>query len=192
MGELGYLFIGALLIIFVAITVFMRSLVMPFVVMIAIPFALIGVVFALFIHHQPLSFMSTLGLFSLAGIIVSNTLVLVQFINKFRDEGLGIKEAIAEGGVVRLRPIILTAGSMVLELLPVIYGVGGKDYTVAPLALSFGYGLLFATFITLILIPCFYHIAEDLTSAVARGLARFGIKMSPLIYQPAIVIKRKK
>jgi multidrug efflux pump subunit AcrB len=182
MGELGNLFIGALAVIFVILTVFFRSLIMPFVVMIAIPFALVGVVFAQFTHHLPLSFMSMLGLFSLAGIIVSNTLVLVQFINKFRDTGLSLNDAIVEGGVVRLRPIILTAGSMIFELIPVIYGVGGKDYLVAPLALAFGYGLIFATFITLIIIPCFYHIAEDFKSFVSRQLARIGIKMNPSLY----------
>jgi multidrug efflux pump subunit AcrB len=182
MGELGNLFIGALAVIFVILTVFFRSLVMPLVVMIAIPFALVGVVFAQVTHHVPLSFMSMLGLFSLAGIIVSNTLVLVQFINKFRDKGLSLKDALVEGGVVRLRPIILTAGSMILELMPVIYGVGGKDYLVAPLALAFGYGLVFATFITLIIIPCFYHIAEDAKGFISRRLSKIGVTMSPFLY----------
>ncbi len=186
MSELAGLFAGALLFIFVVITVFMDSMVMPIIIMIAIPFALIGVIFALFSHGLPMSFMSTLGLFSLAGIIVSNTLVLVQFINMFRDQGMPLKEALVEGGVVRLRPIILTAGSMILELMPVIYGVGGKDYLVSPLALAFGYGLMFATFITLILIPCFYHIAEDAKGAAAALLSRFGINMSGTIYKPKV------
>jgi len=182
MSELSRLFIIAIGIIFLVITIFFRSLILPMVVMIAVPFALVGVVFAEFVHHQPFSFMSTLGLFSLAGIIVSNTLLLVQFINKFRESGMPIGEAIVEGGVARLRPIILTAGSMVLELLPVMYGVGGKDYLVAPLALAFGYGLLFATFITLIIVPCFYHIAEDMKTAISKYAARFGIKINPSIY----------
>lgn len=183
MSELGGLFIAALIFIFVVLTVYTKSMVLPLVIMIAIPFAIVGVIFALYTHGQPLSFMSTLGLFSLAGIIVSNTLVLVQFINKFRDEGLSLKDALIEGGVVRLRPIILTAGSMVLELLPVMYGFGGKDYLVAPLALAFGYGLIFATFITLVLIPCFYYIAEDAKGFVAGILSNFGIRMSGAIYQ---------
>ncbi|TAL33209.1 MAG: efflux RND transporter permease subunit [Spirochaetes bacterium] len=174
MGELGALFVAALIVIFIILTVYMNSLLLPVVVMSAIPFALVGVVFALVTHQQPLSFMSTLGLFSLAGIIVSNTLILVQFINKFRQEGMSLKDAIIEGGVVRLRPIVLTAGSMVLELIPVIYGIGGKDYLVAPLALAFGYGLIFATFITLIIVPCFYHIAEDLTKSFRRLFTLFG------------------
>ena len=187
MSELGTLFFAALIFIFVVLTVYMKSLIMPVVIMIAIPFALVGVIFALFTHGQPLSFMSTLGLFSLAGIIVSNTLVLVQFINKFRDQGMSLKDALVEGGVVRLRPIILTAGSMILELLPVMYGFGGKDYLVSPLALAFGYGLMFATFITLVLIPCFYYVAEDIKGFAAAKLSIFGFKMSGTIYQPKIM-----
>ena len=95
---------------------------------------------------------------------------------------MSIKDAITEAGVVRLRPIILTAGSMVLELIPVIYGLGGKDYMVAPLALAFGYGLIFATFITLIIVPCFYHIADDLMVRVSSIGARFGLKIQPAIH----------
>lgn len=183
-SDLGNLFIAALIVIFVVLTVYTQSLAMPLIIMIAIPFALVGVVIALFTHGQPLSFMSMLGLFSLAGIIVSNTLVLVQFINRFRDDGMSLGDALAEGGVVRLRPIILTAGSMFLELLPVMYGFGGKDYLVAPLALSFGWGLLFATFITLVLIPCFYFIAEDVKGRAAGLLSGFGMSISGTIYQP--------
>ncbi|HRZ25988.1 MAG TPA: efflux RND transporter permease subunit [Spirochaetota bacterium] len=184
MGELGTLFQFALLIIFIVLAVFFGSLMLPVVVMAAIPFALVGVIFALAVHGEPLSFMSVLGLFSLAGVIVSNTLVLVQFINNLRDEHLPMREALIEAGVIRLRPIILTSGTTVLGLIPSIYGLGGKDFFVAPLALSFGYGLVFATVITLILIPCFYHIAEDIKGRTSRLLAVAGITMSPAIYTP--------
>lgn len=183
MGELGILFLFALLIIYIIIAVFFGSLTIPIVVMSAIPFALVGVVLALTAHGQPMSFMSALGIFSLAGVIVSNTLVLVQFINNMRDEGLPLKEALLEAGVIRLRPVLLTTGTTVLALIPTIYGLGGKDYFVAPLALSFGYGLIFATFITLILIPSFYHIAEDIKGGIARMLSRFGIDMRSEIYR---------
>ena len=149
----------------------------------AIPFSLVGVMLALWIHGQPLSFMSTLGLFSLAGVIVSNTLVLVQFINYMRDEQLPLNDALIKAGVIRLRPVILTSGTTVLGLFPTIYGLAGKDYFVAPLALSFGYGLIFATFITLVLVPCFYHIAEDLKGASSKLLARAGIHMGSTIYK---------
>ncbi len=184
MGEMGILFLFAILIIYIILAVFFDSLMVPLVVMSAIPFSLVGVVLTLFVHGQPLSFMGTLGIFSLAGVIVSNTLVLVQFINNMRDTGLPLKEALLEAGVIRLRPVILTSGTTVLGLFPTIYGLGGMDYFVAPLALAFGYGLIFATFITLILIPSFYHIAEDIMGFFSRLLEPLGIRMSRQIYYP--------
>ncbi|MBN1501864.1 MAG: efflux RND transporter permease subunit [Spirochaetes bacterium] len=166
MYDLKNLFLIALFTIFVILAVYFESLLLPVVVMIAIPFSLVGVVIAVFAHGQPLSFMSTLGLFSLAGVIVSNTLVLVQFIKNLISKGYSLKDALIEGGVIRLRPVILTSGTTVLGLFPTIYGLGGRNYFVAPLALAFGYGLIFATFITLILIPTFYHISEDIKSGL--------------------------
>ncbi len=183
MGELGILFLFAVIIIFIILAVFLDSLILPVVVMAAIPFAVTGIVLAVWTHRQPLGFMSVLGFFSLAGVIVSNTLVLVQFINNQRETGLSLKESLVEAGVIRLRPILLTSGTTVLGLIPTIYGLGGKDYFVAPLGLAFGYGLVFATFITLVLIPCFYHIAEDLKGGASRLLALAGISMRSEIFR---------
>ncbi|MBN2078305.1 MAG: efflux RND transporter permease subunit [Spirochaetes bacterium] len=183
MGELRVLFLFALIVIYVILAVFTGSLILPVVIMAAIPFALVGVILAVWTHRQPLGFMSVLGFFSLAGVIVSNTLVLVQFINYQRDTGLSLGESLVEAGVIRLRPILLTSGTTVLALIPTIYGLGGKDYFVAPLGLSFGYGLVFATFITLVLIPCFYHIAEDMKGACAKLLSYAGITMDGALYR---------
>lgn len=181
MSNLGVLFLFAMFIIYLILSSFFKSLMTPVVVMSAIPFALVGVVFALLAHGQPMSFMSTLGIVSLAGVIVSNTLVLVEFINNLRKEGYSLFDSLVEGGALRLRPVILTSGTTVLGLFPTIYGLGGKDAFVAPLALSFGYGLIFATFITLVLIPVFYHIAEDFQGLSSAILKRFGIKMNPTL-----------
>lgn len=189
MAELGVLFIFALLFIFIVLAVFFNSLILPLVVMSAIPFSLVGVIPALWIHGQPMSFMSTLGVFSLAGVIVSNTLVLVQFINNNRYDGRNMKESLIEAGVVRLRPVLLTTGTTVLALIPTIYGLGGKDYFVAPLALAFGYGLIFATLITLVLIPSFYHIAEDIKQTFAAMLSFIGINADGRIYKGHIIDK---
>lgn len=182
MAELGTLFMFALLVIYIIIAVFFGSLIIPMVVMVAIPFAQVGVMAALAAHGQPVSFMSTLGFFSLAGVIVSNTLVLVQFINNMRETGLSLEEALVEAGVIRIRPILLTAGTTVLGLFPSIYGWGGEDYMIKPLALSFGYGLIFATVITLVLVPSFYYIAEDIKGAFAKFMARLGIAMNGTLY----------
>jgi multidrug efflux pump subunit AcrB len=185
MAELGTLFLFALLVIYIIIAVFFNSTIVPLVVMAAIPFAQVGVIFALGAHGQSNSFMSTLGFFSLAGVIVSNTLVLVQFIHNMRETGLPLREALIEAGVVRIRPILLTAGTTVLGLFPSIYGWGGEDYMIKPLALSFGYGLIFATVITLVLVPAFYHVAEDIKGFFARILSRFGLQIAPELYNPS-------
>lgn len=184
MAELGDYFLVALVVIYIILAIFFRSLMIPLVVMIAIPFSLIGVIIALFIHHEPLCFMSILAIFSLAGVIVSNTVTLVEFINIKRDENHGLLDALAEAAVLRLRPIFLTTGTTVLGLFPSIYGIGEKNYMTAPLALAFGYGLIFATVITLVLVPCFYHVAEDIKTRFSGFLSRFGIKMYPQLYMP--------
>ena len=184
LGELGNYFLVALVVIFIILAIFFKSLMIPLVVMIAIPFSLIGVIMALFVHGEPLCFMSVLAIFSLAGVIVSNTITLVEFINIKREENHGLVSALAEAAVLRLRPIFLTTGTTVLGLLPSIYGVGEKNYMTAPLALAFGYGLIFATVITLILVPCFYHVAEDIKNRFSMVLARFGIIMNPMLYTP--------
>jgi len=184
LAELGDYFIVALVVIYIILAIFFKSLMIPLVVMIAIPFSLIGVIFAVFIHNEPLCFMSVLAIFSLAGVIVSNTVTLVEFINIKRDENHGLFEALAEAAVLRLRPIFLTTGTTVLGLFPSIYGIGEKNYMTAPLALAFGYGLIFATVITLVLVPCFYHVAEDIKTRFSGFLSRFGITMYPQLYIP--------
>jgi len=186
LAELGVYFQIALVVIYIIIASFFKSLLIPLVVMIAIPFSLIGVIFATFVHGEVLCFMSVLAIFSLAGVIVSNTVTLVEFINIKRNEHSNLIYAIAEAAALRLRPIILTTGTTVLGLLPSIYGIGEKNHITAPLALAFGYGLIFATVITLILVPCFYHVAEDIKGKTSVMLKRFGITMSPKLYDPEI------
>ncbi|MFW5861469.1 MAG: efflux RND transporter permease subunit [Spirochaetota bacterium] len=182
MAELGSLFQVALLVIYIVLAAFFGSMLFPFVVMSAIPFSLVGVIFALFAHGEPMSFMTALALFSLSGVIVSNTVTLVEFINIQRDQGKNMVDAVVKGSMLRLRPVILTTGTTVLGLMPSIYGIGEKNYHVAPLALAFGYGLIFATIITLLLVPSFYHIAEDIKGLTAKIAGVFGIKMNSSLY----------
>lgn len=185
MEELGVYFQIALVIIFMILAIFFKSLMIPLVVMVAIPFSLIGVIFAVFTHGEVLCFMSVLAMFSLAGIIVSNTVTLVEFVNNKRLEGHGLTDSIVEAAILRLRPIILTTATTVLGLFPSIYGFGEKNHMTAPLALAFGYGLIFATIITLILVPAFYYIAEDIKGFSSKILGFVGIKMgTTLINEP--------
>ncbi|MCB1139488.1 MAG: efflux RND transporter permease subunit [Leptospiraceae bacterium] len=177
LGNLAVLFGFAMFAIYMILASFFRSLILPVVVMSAIPFGLVGVILALLAHGEPLSFMSLLGVVSLAGVVVSNTLVLVQFIINRRKEESDLHTAIVRAGAMRFRPVLLTSLTTVLGLIPTVYGIGGEDAFVAPLALSFGYGLIFATFITLVLVPCLYLIAEDFKNWLSIVMERLGFDM---------------
>jgi multidrug efflux pump subunit AcrB len=157
-------FFVAILAIFLILATLFHSLLQPFIVMLTIPFALIGVVFAFLIHFQPLSFLALLGLVGLSGVVVNDSIVLVDFINRLRKakKDLNLEEVIKEACSLRLRPVILTTITTICGLATVAYGIGGMDPFLRPMALSISWGLLFATFSTLIVIPCVYLIGEDI------------------------------
>ena len=160
-------FIAAFIIFLILATLF-NSLLQPFIVMLTIPFAFIGVVFAFLIHREPLSFLAILGLVGLCGVVVNDSIVLVDFINKIRKErkDMPLYEIVKEAGILRLRPVILTTVTTVAGLGTVAYGIGGMDPFLRPMALAISWGLLFATLLTLIIIPCVYLIAEDVRKKI--------------------------
>ncbi|MFC1631481.1 efflux RND transporter permease subunit [Candidatus Omnitrophota bacterium] len=155
-------FLYAFLIVYLLLASFFKSLIHPFVVMLAIPFGLIGVVFAFFLHGVPLSFMAILGIVGLNGIVVNDSIVLVAFINRLRSSGVERRESIIKGVQMRIRPVILTTVTTCGGLSTVAYGIGGKDPFLVPMALAICWGLLFATFLTLLIIPCIYSILDDI------------------------------
>ncbi|MFQ5681146.1 MAG: efflux RND transporter permease subunit [Candidatus Omnitrophota bacterium] len=155
-------FLLAFLLIFLILATQFNSLVQPLMVMLAIPLGLIGVIIAFFVHGQPLSFFALLGLAGLAGVVVNDSIVLVDFINRLRRSGVGKNESILRGAGLRLRPVILTTITTVAGIGTVAYGIGGSDPFLKPMALAVTWGLLFATALTLIIIPCVYAIVDDL------------------------------
>jgi len=142
----------------------------PLMVMVAVPFGITGIVIAFTLHGQPLSFMAVLGLIGLAGVVVNDSLVLVNHINELRrrDPDRKALEVVAEATSNRLRAIVMTTVSTVAGLVPLAYGLGGTDVFIAPMALALGYGLLFATPLTLVLVPCLYAIRLDAGNLLAR------------------------
>ena len=163
-------FVIAVLIIFLILATLFKSLLQPFIVMLTIPFALIGVVFAFIIHFEPLSFLALLGLVGLCGIVVNDSIVLVDFINRLRrdNKNAPLIQIIKQAGQLRFRPVILTTITTVAGLGTVAYGIGGSDPFLKPMALAISWGLLFATFLTLIVIPCVYLISEDIRNKFLR------------------------
>jgi multidrug efflux pump subunit AcrB len=138
--------------------------------MLAIPFGLIGVIAAFALHQQALGFLAMLGVIGLIGIVVNDSLILVNLVNRLRLEKptLGFNDALIEATEHRLRPILLTSITTVAGLLPMAYGLGGSDPFSAPMAMAMGYGILFATPLTLILLPSMLAIQEDFSQGAKR------------------------
>jgi len=138
-----------------------ESLLHPFVIMFTIPFGLVGVFFTLFIFQETISVVVLIGVIMLAGIVVNNAIVLVDYINHLRRvEKMPKFEAIVEAGKVRLRPILMTATTTVLGLLPLALGLGEGSEVRSPMAITVIGGLIMATFLTLVFIPTIYSLVE--------------------------------
>ena len=168
-GVRDALLIAGAIIFFILAALF-RSMLDPLVVMFAIPFGSIGVVFGHMLFGYNLQFLSALGFLALTGIVVNDSLILVNFAKRMRAEGMNRIDAMIEAGRVRLRPILLTSITTFLGISPLIFFSTGQTAFLAPMAVSLGFGLLFATGIILISIPCFYMIADDLREYVRAKL----------------------
>ena len=135
-----------------------ESLVQPFIIMFTIPFALIGVILTLLVTGTPISVVVLIGLIMLAGIVVNNAIVLLDYINQLRKRGLAKREAIKQAGQVRLRPILMTTITTVLGLLPMALGFGEGAELRTPMAITVIGGLLIGTILTLVVIPTVYDV----------------------------------
>jgi multidrug efflux pump subunit AcrB len=157
-------FIIAVIAIYFVLTLLFNSFTQPIMVMIAIPFGIIAVIITFALHGQPVGFLAMMGLIGLSGVVVNDSLVLVNHINELHKEqpDAPIVPLVAQGASDRLRAVTLTTITTVVGLLPLAYGFGGSDPFIAPMALALGYGLLFATPLTLLLIPCLYVVRGDL------------------------------
>lgn len=152
-------FLMAIVGIFLLLVLLFNSYSQPLIILSAIPFSVIGVIWAFFLHGEALSFFAILGVLALVGVIVNDSLVLVSHLNYLKDkslEKLTIHQWIVKGVKDRLRAVVLTSLTTLAGILPLAYGLGGTDYLLQPMALALGYGLLFGTLMTLILLPCLY------------------------------------
>ncbi len=142
--------------IYFVLAVMFNSLLQPLLIMVVIPFAATAALMALFVHMQPLSLFALIGILGMTGVVVNNSLVLINRINELLDEGKASLNAVIEASASRLRPIVLTSLTTVVGLLPLAYGIGGTDVYMGPMSLTLGYGLLFSLPVVLIVIPCLY------------------------------------
>ena len=165
-------FILALLMIFALLAVPLRSYVQPIIIMSAIPFGLVGAVWGHFIMGLDVTMMSMFGLVALSGVVVNDSLIMVDFINRKRRLHLDIAVAVREAGVNRFRAILLTSLTTFFGLVPLMTEKSFDAAFMVPMAVSLAFGVLFATFITLMLVPTAYLILDDLERTMRRLFGR--------------------
>jgi HAE1 family hydrophobic/amphiphilic exporter-1 len=132
----------------------------PFIILFTVPLALVGIIFALGLTGTSISVIVLLGVIILAGIVVNNAIILVDYTNQLREQGMSKRDALVEAGRVRLRPIMMTTLTTVLGLLPMSFGWGEGAEVRAPMAISVMGGLTFSTLLTLVLIPVMYELLD--------------------------------
>jgi hydrophobic/amphiphilic exporter-1 (mainly G- bacteria), HAE1 family len=179
--AMGWFAIGfAALLVYMLMAALFESFAQPLTIMFSVPFALLGVAVVMKLFNQPLDPMATLGLVILLGVVVNNAIVLIDHINRLRRHGMDRDAAILQGGKDRLRPILITAVTTIVGLVPLVapillpsvFGpVEGRAGTWAPIGLVIMGGLTTSTFLTLIIIPTIYSLMDDLTR-FARRVAR--------------------
>ncbi|KYL31076.1 MULTISPECIES: efflux RND transporter permease subunit [Pseudoalteromonas] len=158
----------SMIIIFALLAIPLRSYSQPLIIMSVIPFGVVGAMFGHMVLGMTMSSLSMFGIIAVAGVVVNDSLVMVDFVNKARAEGVAIKEAVMQAGARRFRAILLTSVTTFIGVMPIIMETSLQAKIVIPMAVSLAFGVLFATVITLILIPCQYVALEDLKRVIRK------------------------
>ncbi|WP_406149780.1 efflux RND transporter permease subunit [Streptomyces sp. NBC_01012] len=159
--KLGLAMLAAIAIVFMLLVATFRSLVQPLILLVSIPFAATGAIGLLIVTGTPMGVPAMIGMLMLIGIVVTNAIVLIDLINQYRSQGMGVVEAVVEGGRHRLRPILMTALATIFALLPMALGVTGEGGFISqPLAVVVIGGLITSTLLTLLLVPTLYAMVE--------------------------------
>ncbi|TYB30400.1 MAG: efflux RND transporter permease subunit [Candidatus Mcinerneyibacterium aminivorans] len=162
-SGLGFAFILSLILVYMILGVQFESFLQPFVIILAVPLALIGIILALFVTNTSINIMSLMGTVVLIGIVVNDSIVKIDIINRQREEGYNLVEAVKRGGELRFRPILMTSLTTILGLLPLAIGLGKGSELSSPLAVTIIGGLVTSTVLTLIVIPVIYMVLIEFT-----------------------------
>ncbi|MBG0816570.1 efflux RND transporter permease subunit [Planomonospora sp. ID82291] len=172
-GQLGLAMLAAIAIVFMIMVATFRSFVQPLILLVSVPFAATGAIGLLLATGTPLGVPALIGMLMLIGIVVTNAIVLIDLINQYREQGLGVVEAVIEGGRRRLRPILMTAVATIFALVPMALGLTGSGGFISqPLAIVVIGGLLSSTLLTLVLVPTLYVMLERTKERLSRGRGR--------------------
>ena len=160
-SSLKFTSLLAVILVYMVMASQFRSLLDPFIIMFSVPLGMIGVIWSLFLTRTTLNVTSFMGIIMMVGIVVSNGVLLVEYMNELRRHGLGVREAVIQGGRTRLRPILMTSLTTLVGLIPMALGIGTGSEANAPLARAVIGGLAVSTVLTLMLIPTLYLMLEE-------------------------------
>jgi HAE1 family hydrophobic/amphiphilic exporter-1 len=149
-----------------------ESLYGPFVIMFSLPPTFIGAILGLLVTHRTINMNSIIGMIMLVGIVVNNAIVLVDYTNQLRRSGMPLFDALIEAGKVRLRPILMTTGTTVLAMLPLVIGFGEGAETQASMATVVAFGLTLSTMVTLVLVPVVFTLMDGFFTRIKRRFKR--------------------
>ena len=173
--------VAGLIMVFILLAIPLKSYSQPLIIMSVIPFSLTGAIWGHFFFDLDLSMMSTFGLIAAAGVVINDSLVMTDFVNQRRRQGHSIKDAVTEAGCARFRAITLTSITTFAGVLPIMFETSLQAKFVIPMAVALGFAVLYATVVTLILVPCLYMILEDLKAGMTAGYTAAGRLIKPLL-----------
>ncbi len=167
-SSLYFMFVLAVLFIYLVLAAQFESFVHPFTILLAVPLAVFGALLTLFLFRESLNIYSQIGLIMLVGLVTKNSILIVEFSNQLRAQGKTVYDAVIEAATTRLRPILMTSFSTVFGVLPIALGLGAGGESRRPLGLAVVGGMLFSTFLTLVLVPVLYSLLARFTRAERR------------------------
>jgi multidrug efflux pump len=162
-ASLYLMFIMAIVFIYLVLAAQFESFVHPLTILLAVPLAVFGALATLFIFRESLNIYSQIGLIMLVGLVTKNSILIVEFANQLREQGKAAVDAVREAATIRLRPILMTSFATVFGVLPIALGLGAGGESRRPLGLAVVGGVLFSTFLTLVLVPVLYALLARFT-----------------------------
>ncbi|MBB1371816.1 efflux RND transporter permease subunit [Pseudoalteromonas sp. SR45-4] len=171
-SEQMMFFIGGMILVYILLAVPLKSYSQPLIVMSVIPFSLTGAIWGHYWFGLDISLMSGFGLIAAAGVVINDSLVMTDYVNQVRRNGVSIKDAVIEAGCARFRAILLTSITTFAGVLPIMFETSLQAKFVTPMAVALGFAVMFATLITLILVPCLYIILMDIGALFKRPFSK--------------------
>ncbi|EDP59626.1 efflux RND transporter permease subunit [Vibrio sp. AND4] len=178
-------FTAGMIIVYILLAVPLKSYTQPLIVMSVIPFSLTGAIWGHFWLDMDISMMSTFGLIAAAGVVINDSLVMTDYVNQVREKGMSIKQAVVAAGCARFRAITLTSITTFAGVLPIMFETSLQARFVIPMAVALGFAVLFATVLTLILVPCLYLMLEDIKN-IFRAIKHFFRRLIGKFKKPSV------